>query len=84
MHKHYLIALGVDEDLNVVLPARRVELSHLESWMKKTLRDCFLKTLWDTDATDFTEFHGKNRNKKAPFREIRIQKDGNNDLRNTL
>jgi transposase len=27
----------VDEDLNVVLPARRVELSHLESWMKKNL-----------------------------------------------
>ncbi len=37
VHKHYLIALGVDEDLNVVLPARRVELSHLESWMKQTL-----------------------------------------------
>jgi len=37
VHKHYLIALGVDEHLNVVLPARRVELSHLESWMKKTL-----------------------------------------------
>ncbi|MGB8981108.1 MAG: hypothetical protein WCC12_04470, partial [Anaerolineales bacterium] len=61
---------------------------------------CFLKTLWDTDTTDLpcgydvTEFHGKNRNKKAPFRgfrEIRVQanspvgkKDGNNDLRNTL
>lgn len=37
VHKHYLIALGVDEQLNVVLPARRVELSYLESWMKKTL-----------------------------------------------
>jgi hypothetical protein len=37
VHKHYLIALGVDEDLNVVLPARRVELSRLEIWMKKTL-----------------------------------------------
>src|SRR5688572_1859996 len=37
VHKHYLIALGVDEDLNIVLPARRVELSHLEVWMKKTL-----------------------------------------------
>ena len=37
VHKHYLIALGVDEDLNVVLPARRVELSYLESWMKKNL-----------------------------------------------
>src|SRR5215207_5115990 len=37
VHKHYLIAVGVDDDLNVVLPVRRVELSHLESWMKKTL-----------------------------------------------
>jgi transposase len=37
VHKHYLIALGVDEDLNVVLPSRRVELSHLETWMKKAL-----------------------------------------------
>lgn len=37
VHKHYLIALGVDADLNVVLPMRRVELSHLESWMKKNL-----------------------------------------------
>jgi transposase len=37
VHKHYLIAIGVDDELNVVLPARRVELSHLETWMKKTL-----------------------------------------------
>lgn len=37
VHKHYLIALGVDADLNVVLPARRVEFSYLETWMKKTL-----------------------------------------------
>jgi transposase len=37
VHKHYLIAIGVDEDLNVVLPVRRVEFSYLESWMKKTL-----------------------------------------------
>lgn len=37
VHKHYLIALGVDEDLNIVLPARRVELSYLETWLKKTL-----------------------------------------------
>jgi transposase len=37
VHKHYLIALGVDENLEVVMPARRVELSHLESWMKKNL-----------------------------------------------
>src|SRR5574342_705917 len=37
VHKHYLLALGVDADLNVVLPARRVELSHLEAWMKKSL-----------------------------------------------
>jgi len=37
VHKHYLIALGVDDELNVVLPARRVETLALESWMKKTL-----------------------------------------------
>ena len=37
VHKHYLIALGVDENLEVVMPVRRVELSHLESWMKKNL-----------------------------------------------
>ena len=37
VHKHYLIALGVDADMNVVLPVRRIELSRLESWMKKTL-----------------------------------------------
>jgi len=37
VHKHYLIALGVDAELNVVLPARRVELCRLETWMKKTL-----------------------------------------------
>jgi transposase len=37
VHKHYLIALGVDEELNVVLPVRRVELTRLEVWMKKTL-----------------------------------------------
>jgi hypothetical protein len=37
VHKHYLIAVGVDENLEVVLPARRVKLSHLEGWMKKVL-----------------------------------------------
>ncbi len=37
VHKHYLIALGVNDDLQVVHPARRVELTHLETWMKKTL-----------------------------------------------
>jgi len=37
VHKHYLIAIGVDQELNIVLPVRRVELSHLESWMKKIL-----------------------------------------------
>lgn len=37
VHKHYLIALGVDENLEVVMPARRVELLNLESWMKKNL-----------------------------------------------
>jgi transposase len=29
--------LGVDDELNIVLPVRRVELTRLEAWMKKTL-----------------------------------------------
>jgi transposase len=37
VHKHYLIAYGVTADLNVVLPAQRVELSRLDAWMNKTL-----------------------------------------------
>lgn len=37
VHKHYLVALGVDANLEVVMPARRVEFSYLESWMKKNL-----------------------------------------------
>jgi transposase len=37
VHKHYLIALGVNQELEVVMPARRVELVHLETWMKKNL-----------------------------------------------
>ena len=37
VHKHYLIALGVDADLNVILPVQRVEFYRLEAWMKKTL-----------------------------------------------
>lgn len=39
VHKHYLIAVGVDDDLNVVLPARRVELTQLEAWMKKVFTE---------------------------------------------
>ncbi len=34
VHKHYLIALGVDADLNVILPVQRVEFSRLDEWMK--------------------------------------------------
>lgn len=37
VHKHYLIALGVDAELRVVLPAQRVEFTRLENWMNKTL-----------------------------------------------
>ena len=37
VHKHYLIAIGVDDKLNIVLPVRRVEFSYLEAWMQKTL-----------------------------------------------
>jgi len=38
VHKHYLIAIGVDTDLNQVLDPQRVELSRLEKWMTRTLR----------------------------------------------
>ncbi|HEU0294432.1 MAG TPA: transposase [Anaerolineales bacterium] len=37
VRKRYLIAIGVDDELNIVLPARRVEFSYIETWMKKTL-----------------------------------------------
>jgi hypothetical protein len=37
VHKHYLIALGVDAELRVVLPAQRVEFTRLEIWMNRTL-----------------------------------------------
>jgi len=37
VHKHYLIAIGVDTDLNQILGPKRVELCHLEQWMEKTL-----------------------------------------------
>lgn len=37
VHKHYLIAAAVDADQNVVLHPRRVQLAHLESWMRKAL-----------------------------------------------
>jgi hypothetical protein len=37
IHKHYLIAIGVDADLNQVLGPQRVQLVNLESWIHKTL-----------------------------------------------
>lgn len=37
LHKHYLIAIGVDSDLNQVLNPQRVQLVNLEAWIKKTL-----------------------------------------------
>ena len=50
------------------------------------LRGCFLKTLWDTDATDFTD---PARTEKTLIKRLLsvvsvYRKDGNNDLRNTL
>jgi transposase len=38
VHKHYLIAIGVDEDLHQVFDPQRVKLSHLEKWISRTLR----------------------------------------------
>ena len=50
VHKHYLIALGVDEQLNVVLPAQRVEFTRLEVWIQKTL------TAQDAVALEMTTY----------------------------
>lgn len=36
LHKHYLVAIGVDTDLNQVFGPQRVQLSNLEAWIKKT------------------------------------------------
>lgn len=38
VHKHYLIATGVDSDLGPVLGPQRVELHNLDRWMDKTLQ----------------------------------------------
>jgi transposase len=37
VHKHYLVAVGVDAQLNQVLGPQRVTLSNLEDWARKTL-----------------------------------------------
>ncbi|MBU0491770.1 MAG: hypothetical protein KKB13_07970, partial [Chloroflexi bacterium] len=36
-HKHYLVACGVDPQLNPVLGPQRVRFSHLGPWMRRTL-----------------------------------------------
>ncbi len=38
IHKHYLLAFGVDADLNRVLGPQRIRLLNLKRWMNKTLR----------------------------------------------
>jgi transposase len=37
VHKHYLVAIGVDADLNKVYGPRRVELADLGVWVEKTV-----------------------------------------------
>ena len=37
VHKHYLVAIGVDAEPNQVLSPRRVQLRNLDSWMRGTL-----------------------------------------------
>lgn len=37
VHKHYLVAIGVDAELNQVLGPQRVQLRHLDSWLPRTL-----------------------------------------------
>ena len=39
VHKHYLIAIGVDADLNQIYGPKRVELHRIESWIEKTLNE---------------------------------------------
>jgi len=39
-HKHYLVAGGVDAQLDHILGPQRVQLSRLESWARKTLTPC--------------------------------------------
>ena len=36
IHKYYLIAIGVNEQLTQVLGPQRVQLSNLEDWIKRT------------------------------------------------
>src|ERR1700752_1423961 len=38
IHKHDLVAAGVDAALHPVLGPQRVEFLHLDKWMAKTLR----------------------------------------------
>jgi transposase len=38
IHKYYLVASGVDADLNPLLGPQRVELLNLDQWMSRTLR----------------------------------------------
>ena len=37
IHKHYLVATGVDTQGNQIYGPRRVELIHLDAWMDKDL-----------------------------------------------
>jgi transposase len=37
VHKHYLIAIGVNRELDQVLGPQRVQLARLDKWMQKTL-----------------------------------------------
>ena len=37
VHKHYLVAAAVDLDQNEVLSPRRVRLTRLDGWLRRTL-----------------------------------------------
>jgi hypothetical protein len=37
VHKHYLIAIGVDADAHPIYGPRRVELTRLDDWIHKDL-----------------------------------------------
>ena len=40
IHKHYLVAIGVDPDGNQIYGPRKVNWTNLETWRNKTLTAC--------------------------------------------
>jgi transposase len=60
-HKHYLVAGGVDAQLNHVLGPQKVQLSRLEAWTRKTL------TPYDSVALEMSTNSFELYDELAPF-----------------